>query len=292
MGDESIKLDRIEDLLHRQLEEDNLVKELNVTVPERVGEMDIDQLKQTETDRQKEKTFDWENFASDSLRKFEVELGFKQRKYEALTEKKEVVMMIMEKAQEIKHAREENIVQVSAEIKVKEKIIENCEEEIRNLKQAIEEENEKMEKINVFLCQETKKVENSGELIKKIYSVVEQVEFDIKSACQVNEGKTEPSEANVNLKTPSGLDQFLADCISDKEKQLRCLVCTKMSSPPIYKCPAEHLLCSSCYSQVKTRCPTCGIWMDKIGMLSRFKTAEIAWEDWKKMNNRLNDSVE
>ena len=191
-------MDRNEDLLHRQLEEDNLVKELNVTVPEHVGEMDIDQLKQTKTYCQKEKTF--ENFASDSRRKFELELGLKQRKYEALTEKKELVMMVMEKAQEIKHAREENIIQVSEEVKIKEKIIENCEEEIRNLKQAIEEENEKKEKIGIFLCQETKKVENSRELIKKIDSVVKQVEFDIKSACQVNENETEPSEANDNMK--------------------------------------------------------------------------------------------
>jgi len=263
-------LDRNEDLLHRQLEEVNLGNELSV---EHVGEVDIDQLKQTETDCPKEKTFDWENFASDSRRKFELELGLKQRKYEALTEKKECVMMVTEKAQEIKHAREENIVQMSEEVKVKEKIIENCEEEIINLKQAIEEEKWKEE--------------------KKLHFLVKQVEYDIKSSCQVNEDKTEPSDANDNLTFSKDLDQFLADFISKKEKQLHCLVCIKMSSPPIYKCPAEHLLCSSCYSQVKTRCPTCAIRMlDKTGVLSRFKTAEIAWEDWKKMKNRLKDSVD
>ena len=93
---------------------------------------------------------------------------------------------------------------------------------------------------------------------------------------------------DVNKLEFDNLKEVLIGLVCDYKKQLTCPVCQQQSSPPIYKCPAEHLICSSCYAgKVRTRCPQCSLQLDKTGLTNSFKSAEVAWRELKKLEDKL-----
>ena len=53
-------------------------------------------------------------------------------------------------------------------------------------------------------------------------------------------------------------NQIKTSALNELQKQLECQGCQQVcESPPLFKCPFEHLLCQSCYS-LAPRCPLCG----------------------------------
>ena len=218
----------------------------------------------------------------------------KKRKYCRLLEKKNVVMSVIEKAQEIKNKREQILIHACEEIEAKKEVFATFKEDITRLELAFKEEVDKNDAMKDYVKQEYKKVEKSSKTIQDISSLINNIEDDIVSVLEVHENKSYVLEANADvteLKTANlNLNQLIADCISAKEKHLTCPVCHHLANPPIYKCPAEHLICRTCYGQVKTRCPVCSCQMDRSGMFSRFTTAEVIWEEWKEMKTKLSDT--
>ena len=85
----------------------------------------------------------------------------------------------------------------------------------------------------------------------------------------------------------SAMKEFLRETISKKESYLECPVCYRTSSPPIYKCVMEHLICSNCIPRVNNKCPTC---RSKFGSTGRsFRLAEESWRELQNMKSKLEE---
>jgi len=50
--------------------------------------------------------------------------------------------------------------------------------------------------------------------------------------------------------------KFLREAIEKKEEDLTCPICLERANPPIFMCPASHLICSTCAPRVQ-KCPEC-----------------------------------
>eukprot|EP00092_Neocalanus_flemingeri_P011066 GFUD01011914.1.p1 GENE.GFUD01011914.1~~GFUD01011914.1.p1 ORF type:complete len:289 (+),score=87.70 GFUD01011914.1:623-1489(+) len=80
----------------------------------------------------------------------------------------------------------------------------------------------------------------------------------------------------------------LKQSISAKEALLECTVCYQTASPPIYKCPMEHLICSGCLPRVNGRCPTCRTQV----FYQIFRIAEEIWGELQKLKKSVMDIQE
>ena len=50
--------------------------------------------------------------------------------------------------------------------------------------------------------------------------------------------------------------KFLKEAIEKKEQDLKCPICLERAQPPIFMCPASHIICSACGPKVQ-KCPEC-----------------------------------
>ena len=92
------------------------------------------------------------------------------------------------------------------------------------------------------------------------------------------------SENNLAMK------EFLTKTISKKKSSLECPVCYQVSSPPIYRCLKEHLICSNCLPRINNKkCPTCrsGFAVIKDEKISRL--AEENWRELQEFESKLKD---
>eukprot|EP00092_Neocalanus_flemingeri_P019072 GFUD01020661.1.p1 GENE.GFUD01020661.1~~GFUD01020661.1.p1 ORF type:complete len:344 (+),score=90.13 GFUD01020661.1:96-1034(+) len=78
----------------------------------------------------------------------------------------------------------------------------------------------------------------------------------------------------------------LKQSISAKEALLECTVCYQTASPPIYKCPMEHLICSGCMRRVKSKCST---WRAELFSehVTVCRLAEQIWEELQKLKESV-----
>merc|ERR1740137_51114 len=83
------------------------------------------------------------------------------------------------------------------------------------------------------------------------------------------------------------MKEFLRETIAKKESDLTCPVCYLVASPPVYKCPREHLICSSCLPRLRT-CPTCRSGFSKNDKI--FRLAEENWRELQKLKSKLRES--
>eukprot|EP00092_Neocalanus_flemingeri_P037699 GFUD01041044.1.p1 GENE.GFUD01041044.1~~GFUD01041044.1.p1 ORF type:complete len:336 (+),score=116.25 GFUD01041044.1:66-1073(+) len=95
--------------------------------------------------------------------------------------------------------------------------------------------------------------------------------------------------ARENEKHKLALKEFVNQSISKKEALLECPVCYQTASPPIYKCPMEHLLCKGCLPRVDGKCPTC---RTELNNELTFRLAEEIWEELDKLKKSVMDIKE
>jgi hypothetical protein len=76
------------------------------------------------------------------------------------------------------------------------------------------------------------------------------------------------------------MKELLTETIGKKESWLECPVCFQTSSPPIYKCFKEHLICSNCLPRMNNKCPTC-----RSGFARTDRIFRLAEENWRELQN-------
>jgi len=94
-------------------------------------------------------------------------------------------------------------------------------------------------------------------LTKKNKKLLQRIKALENSVPRTSSAPTAPTTSVPLQATLSSITKFLADFISSKESTLECPVCYTVSSPPIYKCPNQHIICSSCLPKLANKCPSC-----------------------------------
>ena len=144
----------------------------------------------------------------------------------------------------------------------------------------LEKEKEQALKKNTYLTGLQKKLERiDRKVIKLKSSTVEELKLakvnkklgrqvrDLENSVQSQSSDQQPPEPEKNSVTASticpfeapfhSLIEFLSNFISFKASSLECPVCYNVPSPPIYRCPNSHIICSSCLPRLSSKCPTC-----------------------------------
>merc|ERR1719260_601504 len=83
----------------------------------------------------------------------------------------------------------------------------------------------------------------------------------------------------------SSMKDFLNESISAKKALLECPVCFETASPPIHRCPREHLICSQCLPRTNHKCPSCRASIPK-NSYSIFRIAEEIWMELQNLIQR------
>ena len=79
------------------------------------------------------------------------------------------------------------------------------------------------------------------------------------------------------------MKDFLNESISAKKALLECPVCYEVASPPIHRCPKEHLICSKCLPRMNQKCPSCRTSIPD----NSYSIFRIAEEIWKELQNLI-----
>ena len=84
--------------------------------------------------------------------------------------------------------------------------------------------------------------------------------------------------------------EFLNDSIESHISSLECPVCFETSSPPIFQCHNEHLICNNCRKNVNDKCPECR--QSYNGEYKRARYAEKMAEDKQRFEEQRNHVLE
>jgi len=79
------------------------------------------------------------------------------------------------------------------------------------------------------------------------------------------------------------MKDFLNESISAKKALLECPVCYEVASPPIHRCPKEHLICSKCLPRMNQKCPSCRTTIPE----NSYSIFRIAEEIWRELQNLI-----
>ena len=90
-----------------------------------------------------------------------------------------------------------------------------------------------------------------------------------------------------NAEKDTFLKDFLTESIGAKKSLLECPVCFEVASPPIHKCPREHLICSKCLPRIDQKCPTCRTNLCSRSTDSIYRLAEDNWKELQKLISKL-----
>jgi len=93
----------------------------------------------------------------------------------------------------------------------------------------------------------------------------------------------EKAKMNEDAESCSSMKDFLNESISAKKALLECPVCFETASPPIHRCPREHLICSQCLPRTKYKCPSCRASIPK----NSYSVFRIAEEIWMELQNLI-----
>ena len=135
---------------------------------------------------------------------------------------------------------------------------------------------------DVASLKRSRKREEMGNLQVKIAKIEEEIKETFVVAGERLSKKNEELVEN-----NSAMKEFLIDTISKKESWLECPVCYQISSPPIYKCFKEHLICSNCLPRMNNKCPTCRSGFARTDRI--FRLAEENWRELQSMKTKLEE---
>ena len=160
-------------------------------------------------------------------------------------QKKEIARLItgLEEEEDLKSKRMEEL----SELDVKRaELYRKCEEKDESL------ENMK-KKIQTLQASVPKNINKIREKFKNLRNSLNNVK--IKQA-EYNQRK-KPKKVIIEKGGPNiPLVEYIGKKIEAKEEELGCPVCFELASAPIYMCPEEHMVCSTCRPQL-SQCPQC-----------------------------------
>ena len=164
--------------------------------------------------------------------------------------------------------------------------IERKKQEVMKLEESIRNNLAKKEYLKTSLNLKRVKQELRRKEILTLNDHIQGLAVNIKDLLSVNFEHRKLLEENQKMKEEkSSLSTFLSESIAEKESLLECLVCFNIASPPIFKCPSEHLICSRCLPSIKGKCPTCRTSIK--GPEKKFRLAEENFEELLKLRGKL-----
>jgi len=95
--------------------------------------------------------------------------------------------------------------------------------------------------------------------------------------------KERGKKTSEDAESGSSMKDFLNESISAKKALLECPVCFETASPPIHRCPREHLICSQCLPRTNHKCPSCRASIPK----NSYSVFRIAEEIWMELQNLI-----
>eukprot|EP00092_Neocalanus_flemingeri_P034000 GFUD01036971.1.p1 GENE.GFUD01036971.1~~GFUD01036971.1.p1 ORF type:complete len:426 (+),score=117.27 GFUD01036971.1:76-1353(+) len=183
---------------------------------------------------------------------------------------------LLEEEKEVMGQRKQ-ILWMELELKRMRLVLELATDRKRELEKGLNDEQEEMD------CKKQKLYSFEDKLIKVHREMKETLLLAGEGFAQKN-----ADLARENQKHKLALKEFLNQSISTKEDLLECPVCYRTASPPIYKCPMEHLICSGCLPRVNGRCPTCRTQV----FYQIFRIAEEIWGELQKLKKSVMDIQE
>ena len=217
-------------------------------------------------------SFDWDNLAKNVKSKVDEEIDEKKAVHDTLMKKKREecknlnkIKADIEQCQCVEHEAAEQIL-------VKEKEIQTFELKLKEVKK---EKLFSKDQRDGAIMKRSRKREEMGSLQGKIAKIEEEIKETFVVAGERLSKKNEELVEN-----NSAMKEFLIDTISKKESWLECPVCYQISSPPIYKCFKEHLICSNCLPRMNNKCPTC-----RSGFARTDRIFRLAEENWRELQN-------
>ena len=200
-----------------------------------------DPLKRDESSKEEEE------IATAAFERAKVEIATKTGALRDLqTQKEDAVKKITElqsKSREIKlkmETKKRSLEEASKEKKIAEIDLAEVEEEKkmikkkrRRLRSILQEKEDTATLLKMDVRQQEEKLVEEEEKVKNVGKVIEELQQKIKALAEA------PGY------NPSMLKQ-LEDEISEKKEGLECPVCFYQCSPPMYTCPAQHLICANC----------------------------------------------
>jgi len=174
-----------------------------------------------------------------------------------------------------------------------EKEIETCREELERKKQEVRQLEKSIRKnvttnvnLKASLNLKRAKQEVRRKEVLALNDHLQGIAMHMKDLISENVENRKLMEENQKMKEEkSSLSSFLSESIAKKESLLECPVCFNIASPPIFKCPSEHLICSRCLPSIKGKCPTCRTSIK--GPEKKFRLAEEIFEELLKLRGKL-----
>eukprot|EP00092_Neocalanus_flemingeri_P015707 GFUD01017001.1.p1 GENE.GFUD01017001.1~~GFUD01017001.1.p1 ORF type:complete len:326 (-),score=103.14 GFUD01017001.1:29-1006(-) len=232
---------------------------------------------------------DWDAIASAAKKNFDKEVGEKKILYSKLKDKKTNI------ESQIKHDAiylddyQEELDCTEQDIDYSRYKINKKKQEVRELEELIRKDLEKKMKLKASINQTQSISENRRKEILGLDNHIEQLEMDTKQLFS-GQNKKLVQENNKFKEEKSALRTFLSETVAQKKALLECPVCLNTASPPIYKCPSDHLICSKCLPRMNRKCPTCRTRYEydgSKGSVTSFRLAEENYEELQKIKAKL-----
>ena len=164
--------------------------------------------------------------------------------------------------------------------------IERKTQEVRELEEYIRKNVAIKENLQTNVNLKRVKQEDRRKEILALNDHLQGLAVNMKELLSVNNENRKLLEENQKMKEEkSSLSTFLSESIAQKESLLECPVCFNIASPPIFKCPSEHLICSRCLPSMKGKCPTCRTSIK--GPEKKFRLAEENFDELLKLRGKL-----
>merc|ERR1719470_571639 len=227
---------------------------------------------------------DWSSLAARGKAKVDKDIERRKEQYNSLLE---VKVGVLQKAR----ALEEEMWNDWIGLKSDSNKIRNEDKKMASLSDDIEKLQEAIKRKQLEICETereqqiliNKREEDKAKFIEKhsrldvFKTEMKHLDEDMKQALASDE------EFHDQLKKANGfMKDFLLESISAKKSLLECPVCFETASPPIHKCPKEHLICSKCLPKMNQKCPTCRIDIQK-STDSIFRLAEENYSELQKL---------
>ena len=225
----------------------------------------------------------WDQIVSRAKTKLEEELEEKKPLYTKLMDERSKILEDARKLKDDLKQDEFSIMSVREQVLEKEEIIKQQEEVIKTIILKIKTEKTAKEDLEEVLETTKREAIEKRKQVASIENTIKKLDDEMKELSIVNNKKLVTENEKI-LKSKNSLEEFLIVSIGEKEALLQCPVCFQTASPPIMKCPREHLICSQCLPKMNGKCPTCRI---AIPPADRgFRLAEDVWRQLEKLKKK------
>jgi len=149
----------------------------------------------------------------------------------------------------------------------------------------------KIMKMKSSTVEELRLAKLNKKLLRRVRDLEKSAQSEILHPQQEEPGQTPLTDStNCPFETPfHGLIEFLSNFISSKASSIECPVCYSVPSPPIYRCPNSHIICSTCLPRVSSKCPTCRTRSGRLGPKQIHRHAEGSWKELDMIKTKVKE---